>query len=85
MKKENCPMRGACLTENILYYKISCDNKKYKPKLYKEICKTTFVNVIQIIKKSFNAEKTKSDTKLSTEHWKLTNKKLHPRISWNIN
>ena len=42
LKKENCPMRGACLTENILYYaRISCDDKTYKPKLYIGICKTT--------------------------------------------
>ena len=41
-KKENCRMRGACLTENILYYAgISCDDKTYKPKLYNGICKTT--------------------------------------------
>ena len=42
LKKENCPMKGACLTENILYYaRISCDDKTYKPKLYIGICKTT--------------------------------------------
>ena len=36
-------MRGACLTENALYYaKISCDNEKYKSKLFKGISKTTF-------------------------------------------
>ena len=34
LKKENCPMIGACLTENILYYaRISCDDETYKPKL----------------------------------------------------
>ena len=35
-------------------------------------------------KKSFHAEKSKNDTRLSTEYWKLANKKLHPRISWSI-
>ena len=36
-------MRGAYLTENILYYaRISCNDEKYKPKLYKRICETTF-------------------------------------------
>ena len=41
--KKNCPMRGACLTENVLYYtKIRFDDKKNKPKLYKGICQTTF-------------------------------------------
>ena len=38
LKKENYPMRGNCLTENILYYaKISCVDEKYKRKLYKGI------------------------------------------------
>ena len=33
--KKNSPMRGACLTENILYYsRTSCDDERYKPKLY---------------------------------------------------
>ena len=28
LKNENCPMRGACLTENILYYaRISCEDE----------------------------------------------------------
>ena len=35
-------------------------------------------------KKSFNVESNKSDTKLSTEYWKLANNKLHPQISWSI-
>ena len=36
-------MKGASLTENILYYaRISCDDETYKPKLYKGICETTF-------------------------------------------
>ena len=40
--KENCPMRGVCLTENVFYYaKVSCDNEKYKFKLYKRIFKIT--------------------------------------------
>ena len=78
-------MTGACLTENILYYaRISSDKEIYKPKLYKGICETTFKKRYANHKKSFNEEKNKNDTKLSTENWKLANKKLHPRISWSI-
>ena len=78
-------MRGACLTENILYYaRISCDDETYKPKLYKGICETTFKKRYANHKKSFNVEKNKNDTKLSTEYWKLANNKLHPQISWSI-
>ena len=38
-------MRGACLTENVLYNaRISCDDETCKPKLYKEIKEITFRN-----------------------------------------
>ena len=40
--KENCPMYSACLKENIVCYAtISCDDKNYKPKLYKGSCQTS--------------------------------------------
>ena len=85
MKKENCPIRGTCLNENILYYaKKSCGNERYKPKLYKGICETAFKKLYANHKKSFNVEKNKNDTKLSTEYWKLPNNKRHPQISWSI-
>ena len=75
-------MRGACLTENILYYaRISCGDETYKLKLYEGFFKTTFKKRYANHKKSFNMEKNKNDTKLSTEYWKLASKKLHPRIS----
>ena len=84
-EKKKCSMRGACLTENVLYYaRISCDDKTCKPKLYKGIFETTFKKSHANHKKVFNVEKNKSDTKLSTKYLKLANKKLHPRISWNI-
>ena len=84
-KKENCLMRGACLTENILYYtRISCQDEIYKPKLYKGIFETTSKNRYADHEKSFNVERNKNDTKLSTEYWKLANKRLHVRISWSI-
>ena len=52
--------------------------------MYKGICETTFKKRYANHRKSFNAEKNKNDTKLSTEYWKLGNKNLHPRISWSI-
>ena len=62
-------MRGACFNENILYYpRISCDDKTYKPKLCKRICETIFKKRYANYKKSFNVQKNKNDTKLSTEY-----------------
>ena len=47
-------MRGACFTENVLYYaRISCDDKTYNPKLYNESAKKHLKKVTQIIKKIF--------------------------------
>ena len=52
LKKENCPMRGACLTENVLYYaRISCDDETYLNRnCIKESAKLLLKNVMQIIK-----------------------------------
>ena len=69
LRKKNCPMREACLTEDILYYaRINCDDETYRPKLYKGICETTFKKRYANHKKSFNVEQNKNDTELSTEY-----------------
>ena len=42
-QKENCPMNGDCLKESLVYYAtISCNDKNYKPKLYKGSWETSF-------------------------------------------
>ena len=59
-------MRGVCGTENIFYYaRINCDDETYKPKLFKEISKTTFKKRYANRKKHFNGEKNKNNTKFS--------------------
>ena len=40
-------MNGACLIESLVYYvTISCNDKKYKPKLYKGSCDTILKSTI---------------------------------------
>ena len=76
LKKENCPMRGACLTEKILYYaRISCDDETYKPKLYKEICETTLKKVTPIIKNlsMWKRKRTILNYLLNTGNWQIIN------------
>ena len=69
LNKKNCPMSGSCLTENILHYaRIICDDETYVPRLYKEICETTFRKVYANHKKSFTVENNQNNTKLSTEY-----------------
>ena len=50
----------------------------------KESAKVLLKNVTQIIKNPSMRKRTRTILKLSTEYWKVANKKLHPRISWSI-
>ena len=78
-------MDGAYFKENLVYYAtISCNDKNYKPKLYKGSCQTSFKKRYSKHKKSFNVPLYKHDTKLSTEYWNLKMKQLNPQISWKI-
>ena len=68
-QKENYPMSGACLKESLVYHTtISCNDKNYRPKLYKGSCKTSFKKHYSNHKKSFNVPLYKHGTKLSTEY-----------------
>ena len=78
-------MNGACLKESLVYYAtISCNDKNYKPRLYKGSCEISFKKRYSKHKKSFNIPLYKHDTKLSTEYWNLKMKQLNPQISWRI-
>ena len=50
--------------------------KKYKQKLYKRICETTFKKLFTNHKKYLIQKKYKSDIKLLTEYWKFAHKKV---------
>ena len=78
-------MNSACLKESLVYYAtISCNDKNYKPKLYKGSCQTSLKKRYSNRKKSFNVLLYKHDTKLSKEYRNLKTKMLNPRISWKI-
>ena len=78
-------MNSACLKESLVYYAtISCNDKNYKPKLYKGSCQTSLKKRYSNRKKSFNVLLYKHDTKLSKEYRNLKTKILNPRISWKI-
>ena len=84
-QKENCPMNGARLKKSLVYYAtISCNDKNYQQKLYKESSETSFKKCYSNHKNLFNVPLYKHDTKLSTEYWNLKMKQLNPRISWKI-
>ena len=78
-------MNGTCLS--LVYYaNINCNDKNYKPKLYKGTCETSFKKRYSNRKKSFNVPfyTEKQDTKLSAEYWSLKAKRLSPLIPWKL-
>ena len=89
-QKENCLMNSACLKENLVYYAtVSCNDKNYKPKLYKGISWQIYPNLnfkkrYSNHEKSFNVPLYKHDTKLSTKYWNLKMKQLNSEIFWKI-
>ena len=53
--KKKTAMNGASLKESLVYYAtISCNDKNYKPKLYKGNCETSFKKRYSNHKKSVN-------------------------------
>ena len=84
-QKENCSMNGDSLKESLAYYAtISCNDKNYKPKLYKGSSETSFNKRYSNHKKSFNLLFYKHGAKLSTEYWYLKMKQVNQQISWKI-
>ena len=74
-------MNGVRLS--LVYYAIiNCNDKNYKPKLYKGNCETSFKKRHSNRKKSCNVPLyiNKHGTKLSTEHWSLKEKQLNPMV-----
>ena len=75
-------MKGACLKEILVYYAtISCNDKNYKPKLFKGSCETSFKKRYSNYNKSFIVPFYKHDTKLSIKYWNLKMKQLNPQTS----
>ena len=73
------------LKESLAYYAtISCNDKNYKPKLYKGSSETSFNKWYSNHKKSFNLLFYKHGAKLSTEYWYLKMKQVNQQISWKI-
>ena len=85
IRKETCPMQGKCLTEKVIYQAtMKTPEPNSTVKKYIGLCETTFKKRYANHKKSFNHERYKNSTTLSTEFWRLKNANLHPIITWRI-
>ena len=70
--KTDCPLKGHCLTSNVLYEAtIKANIPNYQEKLYKGVSGTVFKTRFNNHEKAFNHVKYKNDCELSKEVWKI--------------
>lgn len=80
--KNNCPLNNECLTEAIIYQAtVEADNNS---KTYIGSCETPFKTRYYNHTKSFNNEKYKHETKLSSYLWELKEDNINYTIEWKI-
>ena len=82
LNKENCPPNNNCLLSNIIYE--ATLKSDHTEKKYIGISETTFKKRYANHKQSFNTEKYKNSTTLSTEYWKIKKSGHKPTVSWKI-
>ena len=81
-KKQECPVNGSCLMENIIYKAtVITDNQT---KFYVGSTGLSFKNRYTKHKYSFKHEKHKNTTTLSQYIWKLKNSEVNFKIQWEI-
>ena len=80
--KEQCPIKGKCQTEAIVYIaSVSTDNST---KTYIGSCETSFKKRYYNHNKSFNNEKYRHETKLATHIWELKDENIEYNLTWEI-
>ena len=80
--KNNCPLKEECLTEAIVYK--ATVNTTQNSAVYLGSCESSFKTRFYNHTKSFNNEKYKKETKLSTYIWDLKENEEEYTIEWEI-
>ena len=84
-KNTNCPLNKNCLTKSMVYEAtISSNIPNYQPKKYIGLCEGTFKKRFSSHKSSFNLERYKNSTALSTEVWRIKQMDGEPEIKWRV-
>ena len=83
--KNDCPLNGECLTENVLYEtEVTSDLPNYTPKTYRGITAPKFKLRYANHKQSFACEKYANSSELSKEVWKTKRKGYNVNLKWKI-
>ena len=82
---EHCPLDGSCLvTESLYEATISSNLPRYESKIYKGISEPQFKVRVKNHEKSFNHNRYKNDTTLSTEYWRIKGLNGEPKVTWRV-
>ena len=83
--KNDCPLKGHCLTNNVLYEAtINANIPNYSEKVYKGVTCPIFKSRFKNHEKAFNHIKYKNDCELSKEVWKIKEKGGNYSITWRV-
>ena len=83
--KETCPMNQNCLISNIVYEAtLTSDLPDYGEKKYIGLCESTFKKRFNGHKTSFNLERYRNKTTLSTEVWRVKDSGGVPSVTWRV-
>ena len=81
-RHEECPLKGKCLTDNVVYKAVvTTDNDS---KQYIGSCSTTFKLRFGNHKNSLKYEKNRNFSELSNYIWELKNENKNFKIDWDI-
>ena len=84
-RKENeCPMRGKCLAQSVVYQATVTTNDNRPPQTYIGLTENTFKTRFTNHKATFNSSQKRNSTELSKHIWKLKENNTDYTIKWKI-
>ena len=83
--RQNCPLNGHCLTNNIMYEAtVTSPDEDYPEMTYVGISEPPFKTRLGNHNRDFNDEQYATSTRLSKEVWQIKNRGFTPIIKWKI-
>ena len=85
VNKEQCPLQQHCLVENVVYEAtVNSNIANYEEKKNIGLCEKAFKKRFTAHKSSFNLERYRNSTSLSSEVWRLKDLNGQPNVTWKI-
>ena len=83
INKENCPLSNNCQSKSLIYEATVTSNlPNHRDMKYIGLTEPTFKKRFSVHKTSFNLERYRHSTTLSTEVWRLNELNGEPKIAW---